>query len=286
MSDSEQTRRDWDSAELAHTVNSYLRMLESELAGLKFSKADYRRALRPFLRERSEAAIEFKFQNISAVMIKLGWIPISGYKPKFNYQQALAVEVVNQLKASPQLDSLTTEFLEKALPDMENNFVLSQTAIPELHQTELGAWLPREKGVTRDYVKIDATRKDLGLSGELSVLDHERRRLREIGKPDLADEVEHSSLAWGDGLGYDIRSFDQNGEEKFIEVKTTARSADWPFFLSKNELEASKYFGSSFNLYRLFNFGSKPEYYAINGDLSLSCSLSPELYSGIPVSTK
>lgn len=286
MSDSGTVRRDWDSVELAETVNTYLKMLELELSAVKYSKASFRRALKPLLINRSEAAIEFKFQNVSAVLIRLGWLPITGYKPKFNYQQALALEVASQLKISPQIDVLTNKLFQTPPPVPQENEILIESPIPALSELEIEAWIPREKEIVRDYIKIDAARKDLGLAGELSVLNFEKLTLTAFGKADLADEVEHSSVTLGDGLGYDIRSFSPNGDEKFIEVKTTVRSADWPFFLTKNELSASKFYDSRYFLYRLFNFGSKPKFYSIKGDLSLSCSLSPELYSGLPKNSK
>lgn len=285
MNEARLPRRDWDSVELAETVNIYLKMLELELSGVKYSKADFRRDLKPLLFNRSEAAIEFKFQNVSAVLLRLGWLPITGYKPKFNYQQALAVEVVKQLKLSPQIDVATNEYVLKPSPVSQQDEILIESPIPGLSEMEVEAWIPREKGVVRDYIKTDATRKDLGLAGELSVLKFEQNLLTAAGHSDLAKEVEHSSVTLGDGLGYDIRSFSPNGDEKFIEVKTTVRSADWPFYLTKNELSASKYYDKRYFLYRLYSFGAKPQFYSLNGDLSLSCSLNPELYSGLPANS-
>ena len=51
-----------------------------------------------------------------------------------------------------------------------------------------------------------------GESGEQFVLDFERFRLTRAGRCDLATEVEWSSKVQGDGLGYDVRSFQIGGD--------------------------------------------------------------------------
>ncbi|WP_241557473.1 hypothetical protein [Croceibacterium ferulae] len=78
---------DWTSAEIDGIVVDYFAMLAEELAGRSFSKAQHRRALQGRI-DRSEDSIEFKHQNISAVMLGLGQPWINGYKPAANFQSA------------------------------------------------------------------------------------------------------------------------------------------------------------------------------------------------------
>lgn len=56
-------------------------MLAEDISRRPYSKAEHRRLLAPLLANRCEGSIEFKHQNISAVLKGLGedWIP--GYKP-------------------------------------------------------------------------------------------------------------------------------------------------------------------------------------------------------------
>jgi len=57
-----------------------------------------------------------------------------------------------------------------------------------------------------------------------------------------------------DGEGYDILSFDENGNEICIEVKTTKGNEKTPFYLSQNE---KLFFEKNFNkymIYRLYNY--------------------------------
>ena len=95
---------DWTGPEVRATVADYLAMLAAEAAGKPYSKTEHRRALSMALNGiRSDGAIEFKHQNISAVMQELGLPYIGGYKPRGNYQAALLQEVQRQLDADPAL---------------------------------------------------------------------------------------------------------------------------------------------------------------------------------------
>jgi hypothetical protein len=81
---------DWSREEVALIVADYFSMPHSELLDQPYSKRDHRRALSPLLNERSKGSIEFKHQNISAVMVELGLPYIEGYKPRGNFQALLA----------------------------------------------------------------------------------------------------------------------------------------------------------------------------------------------------
>ncbi len=64
-------------------------MLANDVAGRPHNKAAHRRQLLPLLNNRSEGSVEFKNQNISAVLKGLGEVWITGYKPAFNFQSSL-----------------------------------------------------------------------------------------------------------------------------------------------------------------------------------------------------
>ena len=78
----------WSAQEIETIVAEYFDMLESELAGGAVVKAEHNRALQNVI-DRSRGAIEYKHQNISAVLAALGLPYIEGYKPAVNYQHAL-----------------------------------------------------------------------------------------------------------------------------------------------------------------------------------------------------
>jgi hypothetical protein len=80
---------DWSLEEVNQTVQDYFGMLQKELAGQPYSKAQHNRILQAKLNGRTKAAVELKHQNISVVLHKLGYVFIKGYKPKGNIHSVL-----------------------------------------------------------------------------------------------------------------------------------------------------------------------------------------------------
>lgn len=115
--------------------------------------------------------------------------------------------------------------------------------------------------------------KVLGSLGELWVLAYEKDMLIRKGLTKLAQEVVHSSIVTGDGLGYDILSYNEKGEKKYIEVKTTKQGKKTTFFLTRNELEWSKRTSDNYFLYRLYDFGQVPKLLIIKGDMTPLCEV-------------
>jgi hypothetical protein len=118
----------------------------------------------------------------------------------------------------------------------------------------------------------------LGEAGEEFVLNYERQRLTLAGRPDLAEQVVWASKTIGDGLGYDIRSFEASGDPLYIEVKTTGRDKATPFFISANEVVKSSSLGDGYRLYRVFNFPHAPQFFELSGDMAEILQLSPVSY--------
>src|SRR5438132_3136972 len=87
-------------------------MLELELAGQKYNKTEHRSRLLPLLNKRTPSAVELKHQNISAVLVELGWHFIPGYKPARNYQHLLFEVVADQIGRMPELDRIATAAAE------------------------------------------------------------------------------------------------------------------------------------------------------------------------------
>jgi len=257
-------------------------MLTQELAGQTYNKTDHRRALSRKLDGRSDGSIERKHQNISATLLELGCPYISGYKPLQNFQ-ALLFDVVEDRVAHDAL------FNRAALSAVELPAVVPLTAsfdglrvdAPEVvHKSELSRtpYFARSRGLMRDYIDREARNRSLGEAGESFVVDYERARLRQLGKRRLSERIEQVSRTKGDGLGYDILSFEPDGRERFIEVKTTAFGKLTPFYISRNEVEFSKAFQRQFKLYRLFEFRKAPRMFELEGSVESRCLLDPISY--------
>jgi hypothetical protein len=87
----------WSDAENQFVVADYFAMLASDFAGEPYNKAEHNRNLQQMI-DRPRSSIEYKHQNISAVLKALGEIWIDGYKPLFNYQSSLEEAVVDWLE--------------------------------------------------------------------------------------------------------------------------------------------------------------------------------------------
>ena len=69
----------WSDQEIDHIVADYFAMLTDELVGRSFNKAARNRDLQAVI-DRSKGSIEFKHQNISAVLLGLGQPWIEGHR--------------------------------------------------------------------------------------------------------------------------------------------------------------------------------------------------------------
>ena len=271
---------DWSREEVEAIVADYLHMLTLELAGQVYNKTAHRRQLQVLLEQRSNGSIEFKHGNISAVMVNLGFPYIRGYQPRGNYQALLETVVEEQLRLKPMLDQAALAAVQQpAIAPVQADFSKVLTGAPiKQHRTTETSAAPYFRPVKRDYLEREAQNRSLGLAGEQFTLDYERWRLIRLGQDTLADRVEHVAQTQGDGLGFDILSFDVNGRERFIEVKTTSFGRDTPFFVTQRELKRSDAAKDQFHLYRLFEFRKAPRLFDMQGAITQHCLLDPVSY--------
>lgn len=273
--------RAWTRHENELIVADYLQMLTKELAGQKYNKAERARQLAPLLNDRSKGSIEFKRANISAVLIELGFPSLQGYKPRSNFQRDGLVEVVSEQVAHlPALDRAAELAVDRPAEVPES--VAYQRVLAEPPKRQHRAHEPRpaygQRAVKRDYFERESRNRSLGQAGELFIVQYEKWRLAQLGVTQLADKVEHVADTRGDGLGYDVLSFEVDGRERFIEVKTTAHDAATPFFVSSNEVQFAREQTDRFRLYRLFNFRTDPKFFELPGAIEQHCYLDPATF--------
>ena len=124
----------------------------------------------------------------------------------------------------------------------------------------------------------DANDRKLGSAGELAVIAKEIEFLKSIGRPDLAKKVFHVSEVEGDGAGYDIKSFNSDGQIRYIEVKTTKGGISTPFFMSINEIRFSVLHAENYVLFRLFAFSieaASGQLFKVEGNIKAILQLEP-----------
>jgi hypothetical protein len=272
MSEEASERRNWTGEELDLIVADYFSMLSDEVAGIPFNKAAHNRVLRSKI-DRSEGSIEFKHQNISAVLQQLGLPGIRGYLPAANYQKAMISAIDHYLAGNPV--ALHPERAVSGFAERPSLFVeTAPTLLPVA---------PRREDMQRLVRKFNPVERDfrnrkLGREGEELVLHFERERLEQRDRADLAKKIRWISEEDGDGAGYDILSFDEKGKERFLEVKTTVGADTTPFYVTRNELSLSSERPEAFRLCRVFDFSIRPRMFELAPPLANFVHLSPLSY--------
>jgi hypothetical protein len=136
----------------------------------------------------------------------------------------------------------------------------------------------------KNYIRRQKNLKKVGDLGEELVVEMEKRRLVMLGRKDLAKRIKHASKEVGDGLGYDIESFNVEGknvEVMYIEVKTTTGGINKPFDVSANEVEVSSKIGDKYYIYRLYGLcpgATNISYYVVKGSIANNFNLTPTGY--------
>ena len=268
----------WTDKENDLIVADYFAMLAADMAGRPYNKAEHRRALLPLLNDRSEGSVEFKHQNISAVLKGLGedWIP--GYKPAFNFQMTLVDAVARWLAWNPAwIGRMPGTRPAPSLREAAQIWIgpsPTQSNLPPPQELEQMLRVARKF----DVAGRDERNRALGRAGEERVVAHERSVLNVAGRDDLARKVRWVSEEDGDGAGYDIASFTPDGQERLIEVKTTNGWERTPFYISRNELAVAEERHSEWCLFRLWNFARQTKAFELHPPLDAHVSLTATAY--------
>ncbi len=273
MADDTKIGTHWRNDELDAIVADYFAMLEADLSGRPYVKSRHSKALMAQI-GRTHRSVEFKHQNISAVLDELGmpWIP--GYMPKRNYQNAIfdAIDryltkhpaILQAVPPSPPIPAAPTEIF--VVPP---SLTMAGERIPEPLRRLVRKFDP----VARDY-----RNRSLGKAGEAFVANLERRQLTGSGREDLARKVRWVADEDGDGAGYDVLSFDVTGRERLLEVKTTNGSARTPFFVTRDERALATERPGDWRIYRVHLFAKGPRIFTIAPPLEKAVNLQPDTW--------
>jgi hypothetical protein len=196
----------------------------------------------------------------------------------FNWQLMdwpIPVDVLKRMKLrleEPKLTTVTGLRPQAGVPLLEKH------AVPSPPLTQALDTQTFRKPVRRGYAERDARNRVLGLAGEEIVLEYERNRLIDFGRPDLAQKIVHVSKVEGDGARYDIRSYTPEGQVKFIEVKTTTGDELTEFYVTSAEVRFSNDNAETYFLYRLHNFDQtmkSAKFFCLPGSLQGAFDLTP-----------
>jgi len=273
---------DWSIGEVDFIVADYFSMLIDEIAGTPINKSNHRKILKELLNIRTDGSIEFKHQNISAALIKLGLPFIKGYKPMANYQHIIESSILKHISNfKDQLEPFFIKFSDSTnLLFQDSHFEEFLVPPPELNnilKEPKASYI--KKPFKINFLEREQNNSSLGLLGEELVFNYEKYRLISSGKNGLASKIEWISK-YDDGAGFDILSKNIDGSDRYIEVKTTKLSKDSPFFFSKNEYDFSRSNHIQYFLYRVFNFNDMPKMYFFKGCYDTFCNIEAIGFKG------
>ena len=267
----------WSIDEINAIVDDYMSMLLQDLKGEKYNKTSHREKLKPHLNNRTDGSIEFKHQNISAVLIDLDYPHIDGYKPRFNYQNELFQAISKKIEEIdfdlPNIIDNNLNKTKKSSKDLTP--ILTEVQPPTTINRKINPYEKIEFGRKnkKNYALIENNNKNLGRRGEELVLEFEKQRVTKL-KLDVS-KVQWISEVKGDDEGYDILSLNDDGSARYIEVKTTTQGIDFHFFISGREVEFSRRNKDNYFIYRVFNLNKSPNFYIQNGYVLDSFELFP-----------
>lgn len=273
---------DWTNNEVELIIQDYFKMFQLELEQQKYNKSEHRQILLPLLNNRSNGSIEFKHQNISAVLANMGQPYIKGYKPRSNYQQILEEQVARFLREHRiTLEEKFEHFADTVIATAYDQINFETIIADEPEPSQVQESEPTYRPIKINYLEKEQNNRNLGEKGEKLVIAYEQWRLIKAGKENLADRIEWISKEKGDGTGYDILSKNTNGTDRYVEVKTTKLSKETPIYLTKNEISFAKTNAKEFFLYRVFNFGPQPHMFIKEGNYEGFCTIQPMTFKGV-----
>lgn len=295
MANTSNGKGNWSDEELDLIVAEYFSMLAPEPDVQRGWKTARLRKLDEQL-GRGEGSIGRKLSNITFVASRLGLPPLPGYGALENIQQAIYPAIDRYLIGHPM--ALADEaFLETAsasvpLPSQP----VGPNSLPTKASASVFGLIPagpvppmgeerkaRPKDLVRLVRKYDPAGRDernriLGKLGEEHVLNHEIARLIAADRMDLAKKIEWTSDVYGDGAGYDIKSFEPDGSDRLIEVKATKGGPASDFFVTRTEREVSMERLEAWRLYRIHTLPVKPRLFVIPPPLEQSVRLEAECW--------
>jgi len=273
MTDEDKIGKPWNDDELDAIVADYFSMLRAELSRQPYVKSHHSAVLMQQI-GRTHRSVEFKHQNISAVLEEMGLPWIIGYKPKRNYQESIFGAIDRYLSSNEEVVYHQLPPRVLAVSDGASTFVEA----PKLQLPSDRPWQLERLVRKFDPVERDLRNRSLGRAGEEFVLEIEKNRLEKFQRPDLSKKIKWVSTEEGDGAGYDILSFEPDGRERLIEVKTTNGAARTPFFLSENERQRAAASAESWRLYRVHSFAQTPRIFLIAPPLNEMLNLRPDTW--------
>jgi hypothetical protein len=278
----------WNFEETEFLCDYYIKELKDILSNnVVKTLAKAKSELMPIL-NKSSKSIRYKLQHISSILVNSDLPYIEEFKPIPRAE----IDLIDFNETYNLKKILTEKFNDKSFISFLDSIANNQNFISEFDkQVEIEKQpqqdifeednLPQQKSIKIrpkiNYVEREIRNSKLGEEGEKWVLEFEEQKLKNLGLTDLANEIVWASKNVGDGLGYDIISFNSQREKIYIEVKTTCLGKFSAFYLTKKELEVSVEI-NNYKIYRVFDFDKETKIYIVEDNLINQLDLTPTTY--------
>lgn len=158
------------------------------------------------------------------------------------------------------LSSIILENLDEAVFTKENqkSKIDYNYELPEFHPIDIRKENKSAVSHQPNTKRLSVPSKKVGNAGEVYVYEYEKSKLLKMGRPDLAAKIVKQYAISNDFPGYDIQSFDENGEEIYIEVKSTKGKKKNSFEISVNEIKSAKKYGKKYYIYQVTSALTNP----------------------------
>lgn len=233
----------------------FLRLVQEVFAQLS-QNISYEESEEKALQDMDDFVIEDTLQqnesipNQNEIMKKTSEGNVSEFAKTSSSQANTSSMLIHDTTNIYALDSVDYELAEEV--------ELSINSTDNESETKRNKKTVRPKGDI-DYAEQQTISQKIGDAGEKIVLQNEIDKLTKLGLPEeLISKVRRVSLE-SDDYGFDILSFDEYGNERYLEVKTTKVSRqDFSFILTQNEFEHAKELGRQYCIVIVFDILSHP----------------------------
>jgi len=169
-------------------------------------------------------------------------------------------KIIDDPRSIPLIDNLAEIVLDEDDQKSSEDF---DYEIPEYEPTIKEAkekvYSPKKSKNNKKNIIPTKPSKRVGRAGEEHVYNFEYKKLMDKGREDLAKQIvkQYEDLSFFPG--YDIKSFNEDGEEIYIEVKSTVSKGKDYFEISDNEVLAAKSLKDSYFIYQVTDALANPK---------------------------
>ncbi|MEZ4776308.1 MAG: DUF3883 domain-containing protein [Bacteroidia bacterium] len=244
---------------LKRQIESYIKNESSELL---------QRTKDPLFRESSKATFIENYSFLKEVYGKIGYVPdlflfleksksiIKGFYVEETNDNKFDLEkenqILNQIKSSKNSLRKKPNKILTPIHRARKQIIKNAQKITKRKNLQMKERRIRIQPQKINWEELNRHKNNIGLVGEELVLLNEKNKLIELEMYEYLLKLEHVSKTKGDGLGYDIISFDEEENQIFIEVKATTNNLLSDIFFTSNELRQMDELGEYYYLYRVY----------------------------------